>query len=342
MELLAACLQTAGLEELGALGGVHMHLGATGALNDLHAITRRLSRRLQAEGRMDSTSIAIRQAVLAARQSIGTALSAAPMRASADLETHVIEAASDLGAYVVIHGHLDPADRRSLTAPYTDIWPELGEYLPGLAAEGFDIDAPLDNADDSSRFLASLAAESWDVALSALLDEAAEIETDHARAFEAIQQFAEQAWSEDAWNTMDDAVQRAQLALTSAGRDAANRVEAINDKAGEAASQALRFSAMLATEQGDTSAQLGADDQAMYQAGSSAIFAERAALAVAARDLINDPTFTRLYYPWALVMGGSEDDRSYVTHGFDETITDTAGLLEGWPVEVPALPTRPA
>jgi hypothetical protein len=104
VELLAAYLRTAGLDELSALGGVHMHLRATGALDDLHAITRRMSKRLQAEGRMDLTAIAIRQGVMAARHAIGTALRAAPMRASADLESDVLEAASDLGALLTPWG----------------------------------------------------------------------------------------------------------------------------------------------------------------------------------------------------------------------------------------------
>lgn len=338
IDRLAAYLRIAGLDELSALGGVHMQLIATGELNDLHAITRRMSDRLRAEGRLDSTAVRIRQAVVAARQAIGLALDSAPMQASKDLERHVLEATADIAAYVVIHADLDIDERRRLTTPYTDLWPELSAYLPGLDVPSDDIDDLLDDDFGDIGVLGSLEVGSWDDGLSALLNEAAAIETEHARAFESLQQFAEASWTDKAWGTINEAVQRAQLALAAHGRDVTDRVEEINRKAGRAASDALRFSAMIATEHLNTDAQLRADDAAMYHAGSTAIFAERAAVGVAARDLIDDDTFARLYFAWWVVMAGSDAERDLITYGLDEDEADENGVLSGWPLRVPWLP----
>lgn len=334
---LSTFLRTAGLDELSALGGVHMQLTATGHLGQRQSITRAMSQRLQADGVMDATALAIRAGVLTARRAISTALDAAPMRASPELEHHILEAATDLGSYAVICEHLDAEDRRLLTAPYVDLWPELADHLPGLETNPEDTDELLRWA-ESFGDLGSLSAGGWDDALRSLLEEAAAIDTDHARAFESIHQFSEQAWSEDEWRTIEEATTQARDALAAAGRDVSDRIQEIEAEAGEAASQALRYSAMLSTEHLDTQAQLRADDRAMFQAGSAAIHAERAALAVAARDLIDGDAFARLYFPWSLVIGGSEDDRSDLTYALDPADEAAADILQRWPLQVPALP----
>lgn len=321
-----------------------MQLSATGQLDELHAITRAMSERLQADGTMDESALAIRSGVLAARRAVSSALDAAPMSASPELERHVLEAAAELGAYAVTYEHLDAQDRDRLTSPYIQLWPELGAHLPGLDGGADDPDdfEELYAWADSFGDLGSLHAAGWEQGLTSLLDEADAIDTDHARAFESIHQYAEQAWSEDEWRIIDEATRQADDAMAESGRDVANRIKEIESRAGAAASQGLRFSAMLSTEHLDTQAQLRADDRAMYQAGSSAIYAERAARAVAVRDLIGSDAFALLYFPWSLVIGGSEDDRSDLTYGLDPADGSSRSLLEEWPLQIPQLPDTEA